>query len=144
MDKINLGDALDLAEFPDEATKLRQQMVGVRQDIDQLFEASDIADKSTLESARRMAAHGRANLILQLSTVTHLVDAGLVSIDEAINRIEHLQSVFAKQIPGYGDPMVSAGVRLATEWLRAQKKQPRSGWDPVAIPGGLDEDGGVS
>ena len=144
MDKVNLGDALDLAEFPDDVTKLRQQMIGVRQDIDQLFEARDVASKFTLENACRIAAQGRANLILQLSTITHLVDAGLVSIDGAIDRIEHLQSVLAKQLPSYGDPMVSAGVRLATDWLRAQKKQPRSTWDPVVLKGGLEQEDDAS
>lgn len=125
MENIFLGDALDLAEFPDEATKLRQQMVGARQDIDQLFEARDVASKFTHENARRIDAHVRVNLVLHLSTITHLVEAKLISIDEAVGRIEQIHSSFADLDPGYANLMVSLGVKRATDWLRSNKKEPR-------------------
>lgn len=125
MEKIVLGDALDLAEFPDDVTKLRQQMVGVRQDIDQLFEATDVGKKSTHQNTLRIDAHGRTNLIVQLATLTILIDRDLISIDDAVGRIEQIEYSLADQMPGFADPMVRAGVKRATDWLRSNKREPR-------------------
>ncbi|SRR5579871_2817359 len=132
-------DALDLAEFPDEQTKLRQQMIGVKQDIGQLFAAQDVADKLALGNVIRSAAHGRSHMTLQLSTITILIDAGLISIDDVVARIEQIQSSLAEQLPGYADPMVQAGVKFATDWLLAHKKQRRRSWKPVIVPCAPDE-----
>lgn len=44
MRKIHLGDAIDLAQFPDPLTQLDHQMTGVRQDIAQLVDAKDVAE----------------------------------------------------------------------------------------------------
>jgi hypothetical protein len=102
-------DALDLVDFPDDVAKLKQQMVAVRQDIDFLRKSGDASFKAGVDSARRVDVNWRANLIVQLSTITLMVDAKLVSIEEAASRIEHIQSVFAKSDPAYENPLVLMG-----------------------------------
>jgi len=70
-------------------------------------------------------AHGRSNIVLQLTPLTLLIDPRIISIDEAVERMEQIHSSLADQMPGYADPMVLAGVKYAIDWLRLHKKEPR-------------------
>lgn len=132
--KIVLGDALDFAEFPDDLTKLKHQMVGVRQDIDALVEAGGLSRNDSVATAHRIDAHWRTNMIVQLSTLTLLIDANLVSIEEAAARIEQVQVAFAKGDPGYSTPMAQAIIERATAWLRAHEKKPIREWSADILP----------
>jgi hypothetical protein len=141
-DSISLGDALDLAGFPDEASKLKQQMIGVRQTLDQHAASLDISGKAELANATRIDAHWRSTLVIQLSTITMLIDAKLITIEEAALRIEQIHSSFAESDLGYSSELVVGTIKRATDWLRAHEKKPIRQWsaDILQFPGPRGED----
>lgn len=76
----------------------------------------------------------RASFVTGLAVITMLIDAGLVTIEEAAQRIEMVH----RSLP---DDQKTEGLRLrilhATEWLRAHLRQPNRAWTPSVIDGGL-------
>jgi hypothetical protein len=86
--------------------------------------------------ATRADADRRAHVVVDLATLTILIDAKLVTIEEAAARIEKIQSVLQEP---YRAEDVSARIKIVTEWLRSHVKQPSGQWTPVVIQGGLDQ-----
>jgi hypothetical protein len=78
----------------------------------------------------------RSNLVVDLATLTLLIDAKLVTTEQAAQRIEKIQSVLPAQ---YQTEDVNARLKLATVWLRSHVEQPTGQWRPVLIQGGFDQ-----
>jgi hypothetical protein len=138
--EIVLGDVLDFVEFPDDISKLKAQLIGVRADIHQLRECNDMSEKVAMGSATRIDAGFRSSLVIQLSTITMLIDAKLISIEEAVSRIEQIHSSFAQGDPGYSTPMATDMIKRVTDWLRAHARKPARQWsaDILSFPSRRD------
>ena len=80
-------------------------------------------------------ANQRASAVAYLATMTLLIDAGLVTIEQAAQRIEQIHRVSPE---GYHSPLVAERIQILTVWLRAHDKPQRHGWTPEVIQGGLD------
>lgn len=87
------------------------------------------------DQAVRADADRRGHFVIELATLTLLIDAKIVTIEEAAQRIEKIQGVLPEQ---YQAEDVTLRVKHITEWLRGHVKQPRGQWHPVVIQGGLD------
>jgi len=86
-------------------------------------------------SAVRIDANQRSNMAVHLAILTLLIDAKIITIEEAASRIEQIPSVLPKAYQGED---VSMRLKWFTTWLRANAKQPPRQWNPVVIDGGLD------
>lgn len=84
----------------------------------------------------RADADRRGHVAVELAILTMMIDAKLVTIEEAALRIEKIQSVLPEP---YQADDVALRVKLITEWLRGHIKQPENQWRPVVIEGGLDQ-----
>lgn len=78
----------------------------------------------------------RASNIIDIATITLLIDANIISIEQAVQRIEHIDSVLLAEKKDEG---VALRIQLVTEWLRAHDKSPAGAWTPQVIEGGLTE-----
>jgi len=78
-----------------------------------------------IEQAERIDANRKGHVVVELATITLLIDAGLVTTEQVAQRIEEIQSVLPDP---YRDEAVSLRVRAITEWLRGHEKQPPTGW----------------
>jgi hypothetical protein len=75
----------------------------------------------------------RARLVTDLATITLLIDAGIVSAEEAAQRIELIQRLMPESFQT--DP-VSLELKAATGYLRQHAPQDRVPWQPAVIQGG--------
>lgn len=77
----------------------------------------------------------RARAVVELATLTLLIDAGIVTIEKAAQRILEIQCVLPEP---YQAPAVNQKLVQITAWLRSHDKSSRSGWIPEALEGGPD------
>jgi hypothetical protein len=98
---------------------------------------ADSATRLIIDHMVRADANRRGHIVVELATLTLMIDAKLVTIEEAAQRIEKIQSVLP---PAYQAEDVSLRVKWITDWLRDHDKKPREPWRPLVIEGGLDQD----
>jgi len=91
---------------------------------------------TTTVLAKAIDANFRTSVAVDLATITLLVDARLVTIEQAAQRIEEIQRTLSER---FQTPDIAERIAFLTRWLRAHDKPQRSGWTPVVIQGGLDQ-----
>lgn len=109
--------------------------------------ASDTPDagqfflREMMEAAERVDENRHGHVIAELAIMTILIDAKIVTIEEACERLELIQSVLPER---YQSDQAKLRVRLLTEWLRGHVKPDASpdpqGWTPQVIEGGKNDD----
>lgn len=92
-----------------------------------------LSDEQLAFQAVRVDANRRGHVVIELAILTMLIDAKLVTIEEAAMRIEQIQSGLPEV---YQDPEVSLRTKFVTDWLRSHTRQPAKQWQPVVIEGG--------
>jgi hypothetical protein len=80
----------------------------------------------------------RARLITDLATLTLMVDKGLVSVEEAVERLQLIQSVMPAS---YQKELVTRQLDFVVRFLRSKgNAAPDSArWTPVVVQGGLSD-----
>lgn len=99
--------------------------------------ANDHLLQMLVEEVERSDANRRGHVVVELAILTMLIDAKIVTIEEAAQRIELIQS----KLPAvYQEPDVGLRVKMITEWLRGHAKGPPGKWRPLVIEGGLSQE----
>jgi hypothetical protein len=82
---------------------------------------ADSATRLIIDHMVRADANRRGHIVVELATLTLMIDAKLVTIEEAAQRIEKIQSVLP---PAYQAEDVSLRVKWITDWLRDHEEAP--------------------
>lgn len=93
--------------------------------------------KQLMEGAERTDENRHGHVIAELAIITILIDAKLVTIEQACERLELIQSVLPER---YQTDEAKLRVRFLTEWLRGHVTRDTPGWTPKVIEGGKDRD----
>ena len=78
----------------------------------------------------------RASVAVELGTITLLVDAGIVTIEQAAQRLE---AIPGKLPATFQTDDIKERIAFLVQWLRENDKPQHAGWSPVVIPGGLGQ-----
>ncbi len=81
------------------------------------------------------------NQIVQLATITLLIDAGLITAGQAIERVEALKGLLAHE---HLAKDIDARIGRMVAWVRNGPRPERPRWRPSIICGGLGADQGAS
>jgi hypothetical protein len=94
-----------------------------------------------LASSATIDANRWTSLVVDLAILTMLIDAEIVTIDQAIQRIMHIHGVLPAP---YEKADTSTWIKFIVQWLQRQQehreKQQRPPWQPVVIEGDRDLD----
>jgi hypothetical protein len=101
---------------------------------------SSVVDQFAAEEREKTAANIRALLTIDLATISLLVDAKIVTVEEAAQRIELVQSSLQAD-PAH--PKQSPLVQVATNWLRSRGLPGQPSWVPTVHQGGRSDDSGT-
>jgi hypothetical protein len=99
------------------------------------MEKVDVLAGQMLGQAERIAANGSTHAVLELTTLSFLLDHQLATLPELETRI---QQVRGRLPPGFQDSDVTDRLNLLIDVLRDVYGPKRRGWTPQVIEGGLN------
>lgn len=89
-----------------------------------------------IDTMARVDNNRRGHVVADLAIFTILIDAGLLTIQQACERLELIQSSLGEN---YQTDEAKLRTQQLIEWLRAHEKPGPRGWSPRVIQGGKDQ-----
>ena len=93
--------------------------------------------ETIFDVAGRIDDNRRGHFVAELALFTLLIDAGLVTIEQACNRLESIQAALDEQ---YHSDAITFRLLWLNQWLRGHKQPNQHDWAPAVIDGGRDWD----
>ena len=100
-------------------------------------ETLDAIAKQFVHEYERSEAHRRALTVIELATLSLLIDRGLLKVSEVTERIQQIHAALPES---FREQAVLDRTSFVTQILQQVHGQKQPKWTPAVIEGGLDQD----